>query len=61
MNPWTDAELAYEWQVRFTERLGILCGTDTPTPEQELIARTEADAAVRELKEQPANPPRKRE
>jgi len=52
MNPWTEAELAYEWRVTYETRLGILCGIATPTPEQEQIARTEADAAVKELKEQ---------
>jgi len=52
MNPWTDAELAYEWQVRYQERLGLLCEDRAPTPEQELVARTEADAVVKELKEQ---------
>jgi len=49
----TYTELQAEWEYRRQERLGLLCGTDTPTPEQELVARTEADAAVRVLKEQP--------
>jgi len=33
-----------EWQYRYHERLGILCGTAIPTLEQEAIARAEADA-----------------
>ena len=48
--------LEEEHAYLMTERLGLLCGTDTPTPEQELVARTEADAAVATL-----NPPRTRE
>lgn len=37
--PEMEAELAY----RITERLGMLCGTATPTPEQLEIAQAEAD------------------
>jgi len=48
----TDTELQAEWRVIFETRLGILCEDRAPTPEQEHIARTEADAAVRELKDQ---------
>jgi len=49
MNKWPDEEFDYEWHVVYETRLGILCEDRPPTPEQEHIARTEADAAVREL------------
>ena len=35
-----------EWHYRYTERLGILCGSSEPTPEQIEIAKREADEAV---------------
>jgi hypothetical protein len=38
-----------EWNYRVTERLGIMCGTDEPTPEQLTLAQEEADDALREL------------
>jgi len=50
--PWPDEEFDYERLVILETRLGILCEDRAPTPEQEMIARTEADAAMRELKEQ---------
>lgn len=37
-----------EWEYLVTERLGILCGADTPTPEQIALARSEADAWFKE-------------
>lgn len=40
----TQSEILTEALYRYKERLGILCGADTPTPEQEEIARREADA-----------------
>lgn len=40
----TPTELLTEHEYRFQERLGILCGSATPTPEQIAIARSEADA-----------------
>ena len=43
-DPWPDEEFDYERDYRYTERLGILCEDRAPTPEQEHIARTEADA-----------------
>jgi len=54
MNPfhWTKDELAAEWRYRREERIGILCGSATPTPEQEALARAEADEAVRRLREE---------
>ena len=48
----TEYELAYEWQHRYTERLGILCEDAMPTPEQEQIARMEADAWRKEHEHQ---------
>ena len=55
MNPfhWTKDELAAEWRVIYETRLGILCGSATPTPEQEALARAEADDAVRRLRTPP--------
>ena len=38
-----------EWNYRVTERLGILCGADEPTPEQLALAQEEADDALRQL------------
>jgi hypothetical protein len=35
-----------EREYRRQERLGILCGTDKPTPEQETEAKKEADDAI---------------
>ncbi len=37
-------EIAQERAYRITERLGILCGKNEPTPEQRAIAKAEADA-----------------
>lgn len=39
-----------EWNYRVQERLGILCGTDEPTPEQREMAEKDANNAIRELK-----------
>lgn len=39
----TDQEIQTEWEYRYDERLGILCGSDEPTKEQKLIAFQEAD------------------
>ena len=49
----TDSELSQEWLYRYEERLGILCGTADPTPEQIKIAEDEADDCVRLLKDAP--------
>jgi len=51
--PRTEDQLAAEHAYRMTERLGILCGSATPTPEQEALARAEADEAVRRLRTPP--------
>jgi len=51
-NPWPDEEFDYERQVILETRLGILCEDRVPTPEQELIARTEADAWRKEHEHQ---------
>ncbi len=47
----TDDEFA-EWGVIFQTRLGSLCGTAEPSEAQTLIAKAEADAAIKALKEQ---------
>lgn len=41
-------KLREEWKYRYEERLGILCGSAEPTPEQILIAKEEADADLRD-------------
>lgn len=40
-----------EWQYRYDERIGILCGTNQPTPQQVDLAKREADEAIRKLNE----------
>jgi hypothetical protein len=45
----TQEELHQEWSYRYHERLAMLCGTAEPTPEQDSIARAEANAAVEKL------------
>lgn len=44
--PDQDAERHYRYQ----ERIGILCGTDKPTEEQERMARGEAEEIVKQLR-----------
>ena len=39
----TTRELYVEWEYRHSERIGILCGAENPTPEQVEIAKQEAD------------------
>lgn len=39
-----------EYHYRFTERLGMLCGTDDPTQAQIDQAKTEADDAVKAMR-----------
>jgi len=51
MNAWTRDELVAEWTYRYEERISILCGSAPPTPEQEALARAEADEAVRRLRD----------
>lgn len=43
-------ELLAEWNYRYQERLGILCGAGEPTQEQDRIAREEANAVYEALK-----------
>lgn len=38
-----------EWNYLYHERIAILCGTNEPTPEQDRIARDEADAAIKRM------------
>lgn len=44
-------DLIAEWDVCYTTRIGCLCGTSDPTPEQKQIASDEADAHVAALKD----------
>jgi hypothetical protein len=39
----------YEWQYVYTERLGMMCGGNPPTPEQKAIAMREANEHVSRL------------
>lgn len=50
---WTKSELEDEWRVTYETRLAILCGADTPTKEQEAIARNEANAVYDALPKEP--------
>lgn len=45
----TTVELLLEYSVCYETRLGSLCGTGQPTPEQERMAQEEADAYVKAL------------
>ncbi len=44
---WTQAELKREFDHLVETRLGVLCGTADPTPEQQKIADDEAAATAR--------------
>ena len=50
LKPMTESELQAEWDYRYNERLGIMCGSDQPTKEQDAIARQEADGAIEKLR-----------
>ena len=39
----TEAEIQEEYLYRYRERIGILCGPEAPTPEQQCMALAEAD------------------
>jgi hypothetical protein len=54
----TEDELKSEWRYRYEERLGILCGSDKPTPEQIKMASDEADHHVAALRREREQPPR---
>lgn len=43
---WTLEELLAEWEYRYDERLGILCGAGKPEPWMERMAAREAQAVV---------------
>jgi hypothetical protein len=45
----TADELKAEWLYRYEERLALLCGEATPSPELMALARIEADRAIRVL------------
>ena len=44
------AEEQAEWDYRWHERLGILCGANMPTDEENRIAMEEADETIRQLR-----------
>ena len=46
----SEFELKQEWDYRYEERLGILCGDKEPTVEEIAIAGAEADKAVADLR-----------
>lgn len=45
----TESEQFAEWQYRYEERLGMLCGDSEPDATAKAIARAEADSAMAEL------------
>lgn len=53
----TPAELEKEWNYRYQERLGNLCGAGEPTTEQKALAFEEAQEAVEALKESESSKP----
>jgi hypothetical protein len=50
--PETPAELKYEWNYRYSERLGLLDVVGIPTPEQKKMATEDADAAVKAIQKE---------
>lgn len=46
---WTLTELMAEWQYRYDERLGILCGSGEPTVAEEQMAEKDAHNAIAAL------------
>jgi hypothetical protein len=50
---YTEEQLQAEWKYRYEERLGILCGAETPDEDAVRIAKTEADEAIQSLSPQP--------
>jgi hypothetical protein len=48
----TKVQLKAEWEYRYAERLGILCGDRQETYQQHLLAKAEADAAIAELRKE---------
>lgn len=48
---WTETQWKAEWQYIYTERLGLLLdGTGIATPEQQKLAKDEADRHIEALK-----------
>lgn len=47
---WTEQELSQEWHYIYNERLALLGCYGKPDPEQDKMARDDADKAVAELK-----------
>ena len=50
--PWTWSELLAEWDYRYQERLGMLCGAATPEPWMEEMATKEAQGVIEKLARQ---------
>ena len=48
----TSAELQSEHDYRVNERLGILCGSDSPTPQQLDMSTRDADETLETLKQE---------
>ena len=40
-----------DWNYLYHERIGIMCGTGEPTPEQERYARESADEQIKQQTE----------
>ena len=48
----TGPEIMREWDYRYAERIGILCGLNEPTAKDRDAARAEADAWVTDYRRQ---------
>lgn len=46
---WDKERLEVEKRYRYEERIGMLCGSDEPTPEQRQIADREAREVISKL------------
>lgn len=47
----TGEDFMREWDYRYAERLGHLCGAAEPSPAQKRLARQDADAAVKAVRD----------
>jgi hypothetical protein len=50
--PWTAQELAIEWRYHYHERLAILSCYGKPDPEQDKLARADADVASARIRKE---------
>ena len=50
----TGPEVMREWDYRYAERLGMLCGAQEPTPAQRRITREAANEWIRDYRQEQA-------